>query len=58
MLISAYNNFKEEMFNSRRGIAKNVIDGYKRFTIPDGYFDQTSDEAVHILKEIKRKTCL
>jgi len=54
MLILAYNNFKEEMFISRRGVAKNVMDGYKKFACPDMYYNQTSDEAIHILKEIKR----
>ena len=54
MIILAYSRITD-VLHSRRGITHHVMDGYKRFCITEGHYNQTSDEAIYILMEIKRK---
>ncbi len=54
MIILAYNKLTDVLF-SRRGMTRHVADGYNKFTLTEGHFNQTSDEVIHILKEIKRR---
>lgn len=55
MQILAYSHNYREILYSRRGLNKHLMDGYNKFLIPEGHYNQTSEEAVHILMEIKRK---